>query len=832
MSAFLLLLLLSAEEDPLGPVRELMHHRDFREAEAALLEGLSEKGEDLAALKLLAEVYLRIEEPAGALVALDRAAKLAPEDPDVIAGRWEAELAREGWTPEARQALSARVGAFLAEEGEPFRFSAAYLGYYLLDDKEARAGLRERIFAAGLPPPEAVEGDLFENAVTERDGAKREGLCREYLARYPDSKQSNLVREVLLSTLREDRAKLVAEADAMLAADPENRRVRAVLGRWLLELASPDPVRAAVEIGAALELLDTPREVDRPEMLGDDDFHRLLGETRGRYLSWLGRARLLAGDATGAWLALKQAAGILTHDVNASLWLAEAAEKLGLADQALDARAWSLVAGESPVTDPETAERARRLSGPAPRFNDVTAAAGLAEAGGSRVAWGDADGDGRPDLLLGGSSLWMNRSGKFEAAAGFPRSPGARGGLFADFDGDGDSDVLVFRTAGPVLLENDGSGVFADRTPEVLKATGDLYTESASVFDFDGDGRPDFYLANYERPPNPPWARGTPDRLYRNLGGFRFEDATARISGVSAEPMCGRGTVAADFDGDGDVDLYVANYRLDPDFLLVNRGDGTLVNEARARGVEGECDQGAFGHGIGPAAGDLDGDGDLDFVVGNLAHPRYIGFSDVTRLFLNSGPPEYRFSDVFPGSGVRFEETHSNPTLADFDLDGDLDLFLTSVYEGRKSFLYRNDGGGKFTDVSFAAGVRVDNGWGSAAADFDGDGDPDLAVGSGSGFRLFRNDGPAGKSLSIRVMPGTRVTVETEGYRVVREVSAGTGTGCQDFAEAVFGTGDREGPFLVTVRWPGGDLQRIHHVACGRYALTRNGNLMDLKDAR
>ncbi|MCU0724576.1 MAG: FG-GAP-like repeat-containing protein [Planctomycetes bacterium] len=823
MRALILLFLFAAGDDPLAPVRDLMHHRDFREAEAALLEGLSEKGDDLAALKLLAEVYLRVEEPASALAALDRAAKLAPSDPDVIAGRWEAGLAKDGWTAEARQALSGEIAAFLAAGEEPFRLSAAYLGYYLLDDKEARRDLRERIFAAGLAPPEAVEGDLFENAVTERDAPKRETLCREYLTRYPDTKQSNLVREVLLGTLREDRAKLMAEADAMLAADPENRRVRAALGRWLLETAPPDPVRAAVEIGAALELLDTPREIDRPEMLG---------ETRGRYFAWLGRARLLSGDATGAWLALTRAAGLLSHDVNTCLWLAEAAEKLGRSDQALDARAWSLVSGESPVTDPEVALRARVLSGPAPRFTDVTQAAGLGEARGSRVAWGDADGDGRPDLLLGGSQLWLCRGGTFVAAPDFPKSPGARGGLFADFDGDGDADVLVFRTGGPVLLGNDGSGGFADRTPEVLAATGDLLTESASIFDFDGDGRPDFYLANYERPPNPPWARGTPDRLFRNLGDFRFEDATKRVSGVSAEPMCGRGTVAADFDGDGDVDLYVANYRLDPDFLLVNRGDGRLVNEARARGVEGECDGGAFGHGIGPAAGDLDGDGHLDFVVGNLAHPRYIGFSDVTRLFLNSGPPEFRFRDVFPMSGVRFEETHSNATLADFDLDGDLDLFLTSVYVGRRSFLYRNDGGGKFTDITYAAGVRVDNGWGAAVSDFDGDGDPDLAVGSGSGFRLFRNDGPGGKSLSIRVAPGTRVTVEAEGYRVVREVSAGTGTGCQDYGEAVFGTGDREGPFLVTVRWPGGNLQRIHDLPCGRYALTPNGNPEELNEAR
>jgi hypothetical protein len=155
------------------------------------------------------------------------------------------------------------------------------------------------------------------------------------------------------------------------------------------------------------------------------------------------------------------------------------------------------------------------------------------------------------------------------------------------------------------------------------------------------------------------------------------------------------------------------------------------------------------------------------------------------------------------------------------DNDGDLDLYITSIYEGRRSFLYLNSLQSSvpspsslvpspFSEVTWLSGTRVFNGWGCAFADFDNDGDEDLVVGSGSGVRLFRNDTKNGNNwLEVRVIGrrfnragiGARVVVTQGKNRQVREVEGGKGTMSQNSLVQHFGLGRLDNPVTVEVRF-------------------------------
>jgi hypothetical protein len=252
----------------------------------------------------------------------------------------------------------------------------------------------------------------------------------------------------------------------------------------------------------------------------------------------------------------------------------------------------------------------------------------------------------------------------------------------------------------------------------------------------------------------------------------------------------------------------VSNYRLDPNFLWLNQGNGSLIDAAEAAGVRGHEVGGAYGHSIGSVSGDLDGDGDFDLYTSNLAHPRYIEFSDLSMVLLNNGERSPRFVDRFLESGIDFDETSSDPLLFDVDNDGDLDLFVTSIYPKRSSHLYLNDGKASFTDQTWLAGAEVLNGWGAAWADYDGDGYLDLLVASSEGVRLLHNEGGNHNWLAIKIDDrhcnrfgvGSRVTINYGQESQVREITAGRGTGSQDSLTAHFGLGNYSGPVSVQVK--------------------------------
>jgi hypothetical protein len=308
--------------------------------------------------------------------------------------------------------------------------------------------------------------------------------------------------------------------------------------------------------------------------------------------------------------------------------------------------------------------------------------------------------------------------------------------------------------------------------------------------------------------------------------------------GVGMEPpfgidLSGRGVNWGDYDNDGDLDIFVSNYRLQENFLWRNEGDGTFVTVAPMLGVSGRETDGWWGHTIGSEWGDYDNDGDLDLFSANLAHPRYIEVSDMSRLLENNGPPDWTFTDRRAEAGIKYAETHSDPAWGDVDADGDLDLFITSIYPDCGTFLYVNDGNGHFADVTWLAGVRSMNGWGCAMSDYDADGDLDIGVASASGFHLFRNEGSRGRPknhwLEVDVEGtkanaagiGARVTVESGQSTQIREIEGGKGTTSQHSMTAFFGLGQEGGAVNVEVRFPGGSVERLENVKADQRIVIR-----------
>jgi len=454
-------------------------------------------------------------------------------------------------------------------------------------------------------------------------------------------------------------------------------------------------------------------------------------------------------------------------------------------------------------------------------FEDVTDRMGFGGIKASRIAWGDYNGDGYDDVLLTGSKIFINRKGEgFEEVTedvGIQNYT-ASGGIWGDWNNDGLLDFYSISGGqdekGDRLWRQTEEGIFVDATQEAGGISNDYSTEGAGWGDANGDGFLDLYLANYEN-----WSEHSyyPDAFYFCREGKIFDEVLNDV-GMSPpfnEERAGRGVNWGDYDNDGDLDIYVSNYRLQENFLWQNNGNGIFTNVANLSEVAGDEVEGWWGHTIGSSWGDYDNDGDLDLVTANLAHPRYIEFSNKTKLYENLGPPDWRFVDRRKDSGIKFEETHSDPAWADMDNDGDLDLYITSVYEGRKSFLYENLGNGTFKDITYLSGTRVYNGWGCAFSDFDNDGDLDLFVASGSGVHLFENKGNENNYLEVKLIGtrsnssgiGARIKVNQGGKTQIREVQGGKGTTSQNSFVQFFGLGDDDTPVDIEVRFLSGVMR-------------------------
>ena len=495
----------------------------------------------------------------------------------------------------------------------------------------------------------------------------------------------------------------------------------------------------------------------------------------------------------------------------------------------------------------------------------------LPEIMGGGAALFDMDNDGFLDLYLvqsgnvldpssgGGNRLYRNRGdGTYEDVT--ERSgAGVRGygmGVAAgDFDNDGFTDLYVTNFGTNVLLRNDGHGHFIDVTAKAGVA-GSGWSTSAAFVDYDGDGFLDLFVAHYLN-----WRpaaeiecfslTGVPDycspasydlpsaaTLYHNNGNGTFTDVSAR-SGILSAVGNGLGVVAGDFDGDGRIDIFVANDRT-PNHLWLNQGGGRFREAALSLGCALDQD-GTAKSGMGVDAVDVDDDGDLDLLVVNLD-----GESD--SFFRNRGR---FFADDTISAGLRSTSrpfTRFGMALLDFDNDGQVDLYEANGRVGQQSeryssdpyaepsLLFRGFAGPRFEEVvprGGTASALVATSRAAAFGDIDNDGGIDIVVVNRDSrpFLLHNVVRPRGHWIMLRVLEehgrdalGAQVTMTVGSRTIRRDVRAAFSYLASNDPRVHVGLGQEPVARNVTVRWPDGSREEFGDIPADRIATVRRGS--------
>ena len=515
-----------------------------------------------------------------------------------------------------------------------------------------------------------------------------------------------------------------------------------------------------------------------------------------------------------------------------------------------------------------------------PLFTDVTQAAGIAfinQSGGAdkqyiietQSAGGgfwDYDSDGQLDLFFtsgvrpdstAGTALYRGiGNGAFSnATAGSGTGIGGwnMGVAFADYDGDGDPDLYLTRWGRDVLLTNERDGAFKDATAAAgLGSTG--WGIGAAFADYDSDGDLDLYVANYiafelggspfydrwcqhngvPAACGPSGAQAQPDLLYRNEGNGTFTDDSLP-AGIRGPNYYGMGVAWSDLDGDGDLDLYVANDG-HPNSLFRNDG-GRFVNISLATGTA-YSGNGRAQAGMGVTLADYDNDLQVDIFVTNFSQ-------DHNTLYRNEG--DGFFTDVTGRAGLA---SSSRPFMGwgtfffDYDHDGWQDLFVANghlmpaIERGggglrycQRNQLYRNLGDGRFREIANGptlATERVSRG--AANGDYDSDGDLDILVANlDDSPALLRNDvEDKGHWLLLTLRQGaieaigTHVRIQAGGRHQMREVLTGSSFQAQSDTRLHFGLGTAS-EADIEITWPSGERQVFHAVPADHHYVIHRG---------
>ena len=465
----------------------------------------------------------------------------------------------------------------------------------------------------------------------------------------------------------------------------------------------------------------------------------------------------------------------------------------------------------------------------------------------------------RNDLRVNGDGTRQLHFTDVTDASGIRADQYGLGVAAGDIDNDGWIDLLLTNFGTNQLLRNNGDATFTD----VSKQSGILdharrFAVSAAFLDFDRDGWLDLYVANNANYtlknetncPNMAGARdycppqiygGQPDRLYRNQGRGRFVDvsATALIGGKFGPAL---GVATADYNGDGWIDIFVANDG-EENLLWMNQRDGTFTETALLAGAaltaEGKAEAS-----MGVDAGDFDNDGDEDLFITELT-------GQGSNLYVNDGSGSFRDVSAHSRLGqLSVPYTGWGTAWFDFDNDGWLDLLSvngTIVANGSKSaapfpydqrkVLFRNQRDGRFEDVTGQAGAVFElseSGRGAAFGDIDNDGDVDVLVGNDGGrVRLLVNNvGNRNHWLGLRLvgkhsgrdMLGARVAVNRDGSTIWRRARSDGSYASANDPRVLVGLGTSAAAPTIKVRWPGGHEEEWLGVPIDRWTTLKEGS--------
>jgi len=433
------------------------------------------------------------------------------------------------------------------------------------------------------------------------------------------------------------------------------------------------------------------------------------------------------------------------------------------------------------------------------------------------LCWGDYNNDGLDDLFVAnwnnqnnflyrnaGNGLWEKvTTGEIVNDGGF-----SSGSCWGDYDNDGYIDLFVAnqQNQNNFLYHNNGDGTFTPITSgDIVSDYGDSY--SAAWADYDLDSYLDLFVAN---------SGGQNNFLYHNSGDGTFER-------VISEPIVSDGGFSfaaswGDFNNDRFPDLFVANTNGENNFLYRNNGDGTFIKV-----IEGDIVSGG-GNSNGGSWGDYDNDGDLDlFVANGTFFPR----GEANFLYRNEG--DGRFISITEGEIVNDDAKSMSGTWADFNNDGHLDLFVSTYMHN--DHLYLNNGDGTFYQDTQGMITNIPGFCtGNAAADYDNDGDADLFMvnwenqnnvfyqnntGDMNWLKIICN-GTASNKQAIGTKIMLKTTINGMPLTQMREITSNHGFRSQGSSQILFGLAKAETVESIVIDWPSGKSETLRNIKANR----------------